>query len=273
MIGDGLERRRRGVIDLIVGDQVERQVFGRRPGARQAHGLRLDGVVVLAAQQVLDRAVAGLHPRGQTQGARLAQRGVHKALDGAIIHVPRFDASGGVEPAEAGAVLHQVDRADQGAAAIQGRLRPLGHLDPLHVEQLDIGAARLRDRHPVLIDGHARLGRGGARVRGDAAHHKARIVRRLVLHQKAGHEGRQLVELLHAQAFEEGAAVGRQGEGHLDRILGAQLGGHDDVVHGGRRFGRRCRLGVGGPSRHQTRDGDARQKSPLETDRLHVPTP
>ncbi|MNE06321.1 hypothetical protein D3C80_989060 [compost metagenome] len=272
IIGDGLERGAGGGVGLIVGDQVGAQIVGRGPGARQAEGLGLDAVVVLAAQQVLDRAVARLHPRGQAQSRRLADRGVHEALDRAIAEVAGLGPHLGVELARTGAVLHQIDRPDQGAATIEGRLRPLGDLDPLQIEQLDIGAARLGDRHPVLKHGNARLGRGRARVRGDAAHHKARIIRRLVLHQEARHEGRQLFELLNAQVLEELAAIGCQGEGHLDGVLRTQLGGDDDVVH--RRdvvLGRALRLGRA--ARHQAQHRRARQQASLVRHgfRHHIP--
>ena len=140
-IGDGLERRAGRLVRLIVGDHVEPHRLRRRPCARQAEGLGFDGVVVVAAQQILDEAVARLHARGQTQARRLADRQIHRPLDHAIAFIADLGLGIGFGAADAGAVLDQIHRADQGAATVQGRLRPLGDLDPLHVEQFDIGAA------------------------------------------------------------------------------------------------------------------------------------
>ncbi len=113
-------------------------------------------------------------------------------------------------------------------------MRPLGHFDAFQIEQFDIGAARFRNRHTVLINRHARLGGGCARVRGDAAHHKARIVRRLVLHEEARHEARKLFELLNAKILQELAVIGGQRKGNLDRILRAQLGRDNNLAKIGR---------------------------------------
>ena len=241
---DRAEADARGRVLLVVGDHIDAQGVGRLEGGQGAEGLGIDAVVVATVQQVLDIAVAGLHAGGEAEGGRVADRRVQHQLDHAVVVGADGGAALGGEAVEIGLGLDHIDRADQGAAAVQGRLRTLGDLDPVDIEQFDEGARRARDGDAVLVDRHARLIGGAGRVRGQAADHEARVVRRLVLHQQAGHEGRQFLEVLNAEPVQELAAVGGQGERDLDRVLGAQLGGDDHLFQLGRLVGRH--LGVGG---------------------------
>jgi hypothetical protein len=165
------------------------------------------------------------------------------SLSGTLAIPSQLGADAPVQGLRVGLVLDDVDRADQRAAAEQGRLRALGHFDTLDVEQFDVRAARLGDRHAVLEHRHARLGRGLAAVGGDAAHHEAGVVGRLVLDLEAGHEAGKPVELLHAQLVEHAARIGGQGDRHVERLLFALLGGDEQFLDliGGR--GVRDRLG------------------------------
>jgi hypothetical protein len=187
------------VVGLVVEDQVGVEPVGRGPAERQAGRAGVGRAQVAAAQHVRDRAVTLLVAAGETYGEGVAERHVGHALEQAVAVVAQLGAHAPVQRLRVGLVLDDVDRADHRAAPEQGRLRALGHLDALVVEQLDIRAARLGDRHAVLEHRDARLDRGLAAVGGDAAHHEARVVGRLVLDLEAGHEGRQLVEVLHAQ--------------------------------------------------------------------------
>ncbi|WP_395445829.1 hypothetical protein [Caulobacter sp. UC70_42] len=67
---------------------------------------------------------------------------------------------------------------------------------------------------------------------GDAAHHKDGIVGRLVLDHQPRHVGRQLAEVRHPQPLQSLAAVRGQGEGNVDGLLFALLGGDQDFVQG-----------------------------------------
>ncbi len=90
-------------------------------------------------------------------------------------------------------------RADQRAAPVERRLRALGHFDPLHVEQLDIGAARLEIDTPSWKT--ETRGSLKALPRSDVMPRitKPGLFGRLVLHVEAGHELAEPVELGDAQ--------------------------------------------------------------------------
>ncbi|RZJ39439.1 MAG: TonB-dependent receptor, partial [Brevundimonas sp.] len=86
-IGQRLEGGAGRVVVLVVGDQVEAEALGRLDGARQAEGLGVETIVVLAAEQVLDIALAGLHAGGEADGGAVADGGVHHQLAHPVVQV------------------------------------------------------------------------------------------------------------------------------------------------------------------------------------------
>ena len=232
-IGQRLEGRPRRIVLFVVEDQVGLEPVARAPLHNGAIGGRIGGVEVAAAQQIVDKAVARLDAARKADGEGGAQGHVHHRLEAAIVEVSDLELRRRGEAAGVRLVLDDVDGADQGAAPEQGRLRPLGDFDPGVVEQLDVRAARLGDGHPVLEDRHARLDRGAAVIRGDAAHDKAGIVGRLVLDLEARDEKGEFLELLHADIVQEVAGIGGQGDRHLEGALLALLGRDDQFLNGG----------------------------------------
>ena len=259
VVGDRFEPGAVRAVLLIIADQVEAEValFAVEAAADR---LGVDRVEVRAAQQIFDIAVALADAAGQAHRHAFADRRIDHRLAQPAVIIAVGDAPRRREAGRVRLVLHDVDRADQRAAPVERRLRPLGDLDPLDVEQLDIGAARLGDGDAVLEDGDARLVGRRAAVRRDAAHDEAGIVGRLVLHLEARHEAREGVEFIEAEAVELLGPRDAQRHRHVDRILFAQLRGDDDrIARIGLRLGD---LGLrGGGGECGKADGGQRQRT------------
>ena len=130
-------------------------------------------------------------------------------------------------------VLDDVDTADQGATTEQGRLGALGHFDAFNVEELDVGAARPRDRDTVLEHGDTRFRGRLTTVRGDTADRVAGIVRALLLNDQARREGCEILEIGDIEIFKQSLIERRHIDRNIRDGLFAELGGDGDHLYAG----------------------------------------
>ena len=237
--GGVLERDARGIVELVVEDQVVVEGGVGVVVERHPRGLGADAVQVRAAGVVLDIAVAPLGDGGHPDREGVADGDVHHGFQQAVVGTAALAVDRPVQAVLIGLVVDDVDRPCQGGAAVEGGLGALGHLDALQVEQLDRGGGHLRDIDAVLVDRDARLVGGIGRVGGHPAHDDAGVVDRLVLNVEAGGVQRQVVQVLDAARLHLGAGQGGDGDRHVDQLLLAVLGGDDHLLHGGR-----CGTGV-----------------------------
>ena len=190
------------------------------------------GHVTGAGGRVVDIAVPHARHAGEAQAVTVGEAQVHMTASFALAFIAEADFRRGREFI-LGLVLDDVDAADQRAPAEQGRLRPLGHLDALNVEQFDIGAARTGDGDTVLEHGHPGFRGCFATVRGDAADRVAGIVRALLLHDQARREGGEVLEIGDIEIVQQGFIKGRQIDRHISDGLFAELGRDRDHVDAG----------------------------------------
>ena len=175
-----------------------------------------------------------------------------RSADRAIVAAGQLGLEAGLE---GGLFGDDVDDAGRGVLAEQCALRPLQHLDAAQLAQ--VAEADRVARAVDAVDDHAdrafkaRIVAHGARAANTDGGGGLRLGRG---DRQAGRQDLQILDVLHARAFQQRLRQGGDHDGHLLQALLALLGGDDDVVDGGRLVARV--LGAGGARKPQKRGAD-----------------
>ena len=230
----------RGVaVDVIARDD-ERGRIGRLPAQLAAQVQRLAAIDPLPVEQVADIAVPVVVSGRHDIAELLVDRAGDAEID-ALLAIGRRDRIGADAQFRGRVAGDQIDQTGRGRLAVERALGAAQHLDPLDVGQIGEGARLEGQRHFVDQHGNARLDADTEGEGADAAQRDVGVLR--LLGRADDQRGRDLAdigEVADTCRRQLGRGDDRDGEWDALDILGALVGGDDDVACTGR-FG--CDIG------------------------------
>ena len=241
------QRRAAGLIKFgIVGDHADAEILVRHEQQLPAQAVAVEVVQFVAGDYVVEPAVPLGPGARQPEARRGTERHVHYARGARTVVLLVAQIHGAGRFGKIRLLREHAHDPARGVLAEKGALRPLQHLDALHVDQVGAGKQAGAAAVDAIDEGgnsgfKAHVEHGGAQT----TQREGRALRGRIhcTDLEGGHGGAQIEDVGDDRGAQRIARERGDGDGNVHHVLGALLRRDDDLFERCLREGGRCQCG------------------------------